>query len=189
MLMLFWKKNIKKKIELLHSSKPCHYCSSCRFVVSQSKDKQTKKTVKSSYLEFRKTRFETKERKQISKWPQNMIIMDYYLLTTGISYVLFRMNHQFSQQKCCGVIKLTKKPFLVLFNSSCWKHDDASQHVVVTSWSLLEIKSSWEKKNDFVVGHDEQQVVLPKPLSVLKNVLHETSYMWVKKVNRVFKNI
>ena len=89
MLMLFWKKNIKKKIELLHSSKPCHYCSSCRFVVAQSKDKQTKKTVKSSYLEFRKTRFETKEGKQISKWPQNMIIMDYYLLTTGKFHMFY----------------------------------------------------------------------------------------------------
>ena len=85
----FLEKNIKKKIELLHSSKPCHYCSSCRFVVSQSKDKQTKKTVKSSYLEFRKTRFETKEGKQISKWPQNMIIMDYYLLTTGKFHMFY----------------------------------------------------------------------------------------------------
>ena len=51
--MLFWKKNIKKKIELQFVFKACHYWSHLQrvsFVVALSKDKRAKTTTHNSWL-------------------------------------------------------------------------------------------------------------------------------------------
>ena len=75
--MLFWKKNIKKKIELQFVFKACHYwshlqCARRRF----SKDKRTKTTDNSSLKQHtRPRRRETKRSKPFVGWVASKIVI------------------------------------------------------------------------------------------------------------------